>query len=177
MPEQKNGQNWTAGLKKASEAGGRGVVRRGKGAEERAEAQLIWILAMEGFSGKPTIASRRGDRDPVSPWQAVPSFSGRQFRPFVRASLCSLKAQRSPGCQQPHTALSASESFLQRGSHPGHVACGWESTSVIVELLGPPGSPDDTPRDPACPSPPSLSPDLASVSLGGACQLPLFTGD
>lgn len=83
MPEQKKGQNWTAGLKKTSEAGGRGVVRRGKGAEERAGAQLIWTLAMEGFSGKPTIASRRGDRDPVSPWQAVPSFSGRQFRPFV----------------------------------------------------------------------------------------------
>lgn len=62
MPEQKKGQNWTAGLKKTSEAGGRGVVRRGKGAEEKAGAQL-----MEGFSGKPTIASRRGDRDPVSP--------------------------------------------------------------------------------------------------------------
>lgn len=61
-------------------------MRTAKGAAEKAETQPTWTPAMEGFSGKPPIASRRGDRGPVSPWQAVPSLSARQFGPFVLSS-------------------------------------------------------------------------------------------
>lgn len=76
MPELKKGQDWTAGLAEASEAGGSRVERRGKGAEEKAQTP-----AMEGFSVKPTIASRKGDRTGI-PLESCAQHLGQAVLPL-----------------------------------------------------------------------------------------------
>lgn len=110
---------------------------------------------------EPTIASRRGDRAQCLCGRWCPASQVGSFAPLCSACPCLLKAQRSPCCQQPFPALSATV-FCREPPYPGLAASGWErwvsAWSCIWSLLAAHVTPSIA-RAPACPSHPSSSPD------------------